>query len=277
MSGSCECGQHLAPGEVARGEVAAGVTADHDGRWNVHTPDLFLRAYSDRDWRAYKWLLAECVTYGPPGRILDLGAGLGHFVECCARFGIECVGLEGSEWAVQGARARYEMDIRHHYLDEPLPFEDGSFGAVVCNQLLGHLLPHVAASGDCHSAFAITLQQEGVGGPYARQSPLGPRTATRIARRGLRRPGGVEPAKDGAGSKFGGQSSGAPRMASVAGRLAQRERELHRAQAPWGRSTWKRGGSRHLGLPKTAMPLSPGLKPSVASIHRGACGPGAQT
>lgn len=56
------------------------------------------------------------------------------------------MGLEGSAWAVAEARARYAMDIRHHYLDEPLPFDDSSFSAVVCNELLEHLLPHVAAA-----------------------------------------------------------------------------------------------------------------------------------
>ncbi len=106
---------------------------------NIHTKELFDKYYSNRDWQFYKPILADCVAKGSPGKILDLGAGLGYFVECCKRFGIECIGLEGSEYAVTEAKKRFDIDIRLHYLDEKLPFEDNSFSIILCNQVVEHL------------------------------------------------------------------------------------------------------------------------------------------
>ena len=106
---------------------------------NIHTKELFDKYYSDRNWEFYKPILAHCITKGKPDKILDLGAGLGYFVECCERSGIKCIGLEGSEYAVKEAKKRFAIDIRHHYLDKKLPFEDNSFSIVLCNQLIEHL------------------------------------------------------------------------------------------------------------------------------------------
>jgi SAM-dependent methyltransferase len=111
---------------------------------NIHSKELFEEAYKDRDWRYYKGLLTNCITYGEPGKILDLGAGLGFFVECCTRYGIECIGLEGSEYATNAANNRYQMDIRQHYLSQKLPFNDNTFSIVVCNQTIEHLKKEVA-------------------------------------------------------------------------------------------------------------------------------------
>lgn len=109
----------------------------------IHTPQDFKRAYKDRDWRFYKGLLATCIRYGEPGKILDLGAGLGLFVECCMRYGIECVGIEGSSWACKKAE---ERGIKLICLDlaEDFPFPDEEFSVVVCNQVIEHLLPQTA-------------------------------------------------------------------------------------------------------------------------------------
>lgn len=61
---------------------------------NIHTEEDFKRDYANRDWRFYKLLLSECIKYGQPGKWLDLGAGLGFFVECAQKFGIDCEGTK---------------------------------------------------------------------------------------------------------------------------------------------------------------------------------------
>ncbi|HUS14667.1 MAG TPA: hypothetical protein VM536_06565, partial [Chloroflexia bacterium] len=58
------------------------------------------------NWRFFKAMLADCIHEAEPGRFLDVGSGLGFFVECCDRFGIPCEGLEGSAYAVAQASAR---------------------------------------------------------------------------------------------------------------------------------------------------------------------------
>jgi len=111
---------------------------------NIHSADDFARAYTGRDWRAYRWLVAVCVEHGDPGPILDIGAGTGLFVEACQRYGLTCVGLEGSADAVEAARSRYPVDVRQHFLSRPLPFEDAAFSVAVCNQTIEHLTPEIA-------------------------------------------------------------------------------------------------------------------------------------
>jgi SAM-dependent methyltransferase len=77
--------------------------------------------------------------------MLDLGAGCGFLVEAANRWNLNCVGLEGSKEAVDIALKRYpHMDIRQHYLSDPLPFVDGSFCTVIMNQVIEHLEPVVA-------------------------------------------------------------------------------------------------------------------------------------
>ena len=71
---------------------------------NIHTPETFLRAYGTREWRWYQHLLSCVIQKGKPGIVLDIGAGLGLFMECAHRWGIKCIGLEGSEFAVREAK-----------------------------------------------------------------------------------------------------------------------------------------------------------------------------
>ncbi|MEE9504780.1 MAG: class I SAM-dependent methyltransferase [Thermodesulfobacteriota bacterium] len=111
----------------------------------IYTRQMYELGYSRKSWRSSRRLLARCIREGKPGPILDIGCGLGFFVECCYKFGISCIGLEGSEYAVQAARKREpNLDMRHHYLENPFPFEDGTFSIVMCNQIIEHLNKEVA-------------------------------------------------------------------------------------------------------------------------------------
>jgi ubiquinone/menaquinone biosynthesis C-methylase UbiE len=112
---------------------------------NLHTKEIFERAYGVRDWNWYRGLLAKSIKYARPGKWLDLGAGLGLFVECARRFGIDCIGLEGVEWAVNEAKKRFsDIDMRQHFLEDRFPFEDNSFSTIMCNQTIEHVSPEVA-------------------------------------------------------------------------------------------------------------------------------------
>ncbi len=110
-----------------------------------HTADDFGRGYAGRSWLDYRPLLATVVRYSQPGEILDLGAGLGLFVECAHRFGLSATGLEPSEEGIEEARQR-NVELVRGDLAEALPFEDDRFAACVLNQVIEHLdarvLPH---------------------------------------------------------------------------------------------------------------------------------------
>jgi len=112
---------------------------------NLHTKEIFEQAYGNRDWNWYRSLVAESIKYGMPGKWLDLGAGLGFFVECSQRFGIDCTGLEGSAYAVNEAKKRYTgIDIKQHFLEDGLPFENNSISTIVCHQTIEHISPEAA-------------------------------------------------------------------------------------------------------------------------------------
>jgi SAM-dependent methyltransferase len=110
----------------------------------LHSEEELAEAYGGRDWTFYRPLLAQLVEYAPPGRVLDAGAGTGLFVECCRRFGVPCVGVEGAEAGAAQARAK-GLPVAVCRLEHALPFHDGAFATVVLNQVIEHLYPETAA------------------------------------------------------------------------------------------------------------------------------------
>lgn len=121
----------------------------------VYDRSLYETSYAHTDWNAARRLLARCIRKGKPGLILDIGCGLGFFVECCYRFGVPCIGIEGSAYAVEAARKREPaLDIRQHYLEDPFPFSDGSFSMAVCNQVIEHL-PAATARHALREAYRV--------------------------------------------------------------------------------------------------------------------------
>lgn len=113
-------------------------------RSGLHSEAEFREAYEERDWEAYRRLLAILVEFAPPGQILDVGSGSGLFVECCRKFGLPAIGLEGS---MSGGRAhrKKELPIVVGRLEDALPFPDSMFASVVANQVVEHLYPETAA------------------------------------------------------------------------------------------------------------------------------------
>ena len=109
----------------------------------LHTAEELEAAYRERTWEHYRHQLATIVEFAPPGKILDVGAGTGLLVECFRKFGLPCLGLEGSAAGVRTAESR-GIPLVLGLLDEPLPFPDATFAAMVCNQVIEHLLPATA-------------------------------------------------------------------------------------------------------------------------------------
>lgn len=101
--------------------------------------------YLSRNWMAYRNILSKLVLTQTPGRVLDLGAGLGYFVEACTKWGIDCEGLEGSIDAVLMAKSRInDLKISYGLLSDELPYENEIFSTVILNQVIEHLESNVA-------------------------------------------------------------------------------------------------------------------------------------
>ena len=121
----------------------------------IYDKELYDQSYSRHNWNDARRLLARCIRKGKPGLILDIGCGLGFFVECCYKFGIPCIGLEGSEYAVQAAKKREpHLDVKQHNLADPFPFENESFSTVMCNQVIEHL-PKETAKNALRESYRV--------------------------------------------------------------------------------------------------------------------------
>jgi SAM-dependent methyltransferase len=109
---------------------------------NIHGAPDFRREYAERTWAFYRGLVSHCIALSMPGKIVDVGAGLGLLTECACRYGLDCTGLEPSAYAVREGIARYPgLDLRQHVLPDRLPFETGGVATVVANQVIEHLEP----------------------------------------------------------------------------------------------------------------------------------------
>jgi SAM-dependent methyltransferase len=98
------------------------------------------RCYADRSWSNYRAHLAQLVSQGLSGPILDVGCGYGFLVECARRFGIPAVGLEASSSALEEGRRRHPLaDLRPWNAGEPLPVADASVGIALCNEFVDHI------------------------------------------------------------------------------------------------------------------------------------------
>lgn len=79
-----------------------------------------------------------------PGRLVDVGCWTGSFVAAAAAEGWEAEGIEPSTWAVERARQR-GLQVRQVELGPGDGLTDGSYQAVVCCDVLEHLLDPGAA------------------------------------------------------------------------------------------------------------------------------------
>ena len=84
-------------------------------------------------------LLVEAAEIGPGSEALEIGAGPGHVADLLAKAGASVTGVDFSSDMVEVARRSYP-ELSFQQADaEQLPFEAGSFDAVVANFVVHHL------------------------------------------------------------------------------------------------------------------------------------------
>ncbi|MGA3006918.1 MAG: class I SAM-dependent methyltransferase [Opitutaceae bacterium] len=100
--------------------------------------------YGDRRPDKYAWLLAEIITYGRPGNIVDLGCGIGLFAELAAQWGLSVCGCDGSADAIELALAREpRLGLTCCALGHQLPYASSSVDNMLLYQVIEHLPPDV--------------------------------------------------------------------------------------------------------------------------------------
>ncbi len=93
--------------------------------------------YAGRDWTWYEPMLAR-MRPAPP--VIDVGSGLGLFVECCLHHSVPAVGIELSLEGAKASAARRLAVVRAD-LAMPFPFRDGCFGSAFAHHVLEHVPP----------------------------------------------------------------------------------------------------------------------------------------
>lgn len=91
--------------------------------------------YRNRDWRWFERIFRRIRPVAP---VLDIGSGLGFFVECCLQHGVSAVGLELSKEGIESTAHRKVPVVRAD-LSLPLPFRNDWFGTVFAHHVLEHL------------------------------------------------------------------------------------------------------------------------------------------
>lgn len=106
------------------------------------------------------------------GRVLDVGAGYGFFLEVLEKAGYEAHGMEVSTHAVEQARRRTRAPLVEQGAEEPFPYPDGHFDAITLWDVIEHLDRYDAALASCRRClkpggklFVITLNAHSLARP----------------------------------------------------------------------------------------------------------------
>lgn len=98
--------------------------------------------------------LLDAVVVGTDTRLLDVGTGTGIVAAAAQQRGASAIGIDFSDLMLDEARRSFgDVDFRTASADA-LPFEDGSFDAVVANVVLHHLGRPEAALEEAHRVLA---------------------------------------------------------------------------------------------------------------------------
>jgi SAM-dependent methyltransferase len=117
--------------------------------------DSWLEQEAARE-RLWKRRLKKLLPYATPGSLLDIGTGIGQFLDVARPFFREVHGTEVSESAVRVAKEKYALDILHGAVDK-LSLAPGSFD----NISLFHVLEHVPDPGALIETCRTLLQPQG--------------------------------------------------------------------------------------------------------------------
>jgi SAM-dependent methyltransferase len=108
----------------------------------------------------------------PSGRVLDVGAGYGFFLEALERAGYQTDGMEISTHAVEQARRRTRGQVVEQGAEAPFPFPDDHFDAITLMDVIEHLQDYARTLASCRRClkpggklFVITLNAHSLARP----------------------------------------------------------------------------------------------------------------
>jgi 2-polyprenyl-3-methyl-5-hydroxy-6-metoxy-1,4-benzoquinol methylase len=111
---------------------------------NIYSEEYFLRWYSTEEKREFsksffRGLVEKLDLLPSHGqKLLDVGCGMGFFLEVAREYGWDCKGLDISSYAVQHCRKQLGLDVYHGVL-ESMNFDKQSFDIITAFDFLEHI------------------------------------------------------------------------------------------------------------------------------------------
>jgi SAM-dependent methyltransferase len=122
------------------------------------SPPVHDTAYFEREYfqlhpgkvKYLSYLVGLLRTHGVPGgRVLDVGAGYGFFLEALEQAGYEADGMEISPHAAEQAKQRTRGRVVQQGAEEPFPFADDHYDAITLLDVIEHLQDYPRALASC--------------------------------------------------------------------------------------------------------------------------------
>lgn len=125
------------PDESPTGERAHPRASDSQ-RWTLDRRHLSYdyTRYGGRDWRFYEDVLDDMAPVPP---VLDIGSGLGLFLECCSYRRVPAIGIELAQEGIE-ASASKGLPVVRGDVTIRFPFRDNVFGSALAYHILEHVL-----------------------------------------------------------------------------------------------------------------------------------------
>ena len=112
---------------------------NEDTYWHDAQSEVYLDGGVEAEFREeFAQRLESLATLEKPGRVLDVGCGIGHFLQAASERGWEVEGLAISEGAARGAEARYGIPVQVGTLDVA-PLDPGHYDVITLWDVIEHV------------------------------------------------------------------------------------------------------------------------------------------
>ena len=89
-------------------------------------------------WSGWDYIISAIKKIFDPVKILDVGCGTGSFVHYAINAGLDCTGIDYSQWCIDHP---YKKAKGHIFKADALelPFEDSEFDFILCTDMMEHI------------------------------------------------------------------------------------------------------------------------------------------
>lgn len=116
-------------------ESARYMDTNDYGKWYYNRPRSKRYLGNEEMWVG----LVDRIQYFKPTRVFEFGSGLGHLIKECKKRGIDIIGCETSDYAIQNSLCKERIIKIGEIPRSGLPFKDNSFDLVFSTDVMEHI------------------------------------------------------------------------------------------------------------------------------------------